>query len=463
MNDIQSLRRVATVAIVLLVLLRISIGWQFLYEGLWKINTQNDPQPWTSKGYLVNAQGPFRNMFVDLAGGDPHDLNWIDYEKVAAEWDAWHQRFLNHYPNLTDNQKKRLDEALNGKEHYHGELKTKDGKKVKWPESVPRLTGTLAKLVKYDDKRMMVFIDGKEHLIPREREILLRKIPSYDPKKQTIVNGTPEEYALFKAVKDAYTRNTRLSYKEKAMALLEGDPDLAGARFGEIRDENQEDLSSKLGPYERFGDIQKYKRMVAKYEQDLDKAETKSDFDHLEYTLGKIRSLKSQLVGPVRALDTELKTTARELLTPEQLAAGRVPPEPTTLTRSDNLTIWMLTVLGILLMIGLGTRVAAIIGAGMLMSFYLVWPPWPGVPEAPGPEHSFIVNKNLIEAIALLAIAALPTGSWFGIDGLFRRCFAACCGKKDKQPSGKKAKNGTSQESGPTSEKPLEKPASATR
>jgi hypothetical protein len=26
------------------------------------------------------------------------------------------------------------------------------------------------------------------------------------------------------------------------------------------------------------------------------------------------------------------------------------------------------------------------------------------------------VNKNLIEIIALLAIAALPTGYWFGID-----------------------------------------------
>ena len=59
----------------------------------------------------------------------------------------------------------------------------------------------------------------------------------------------------------------------------------------------------------------------------------------------------------------------------------------------------------------------------MLLSFYLVSPPWAGVPELPGPEHSFIVNKNFIEALALLAIAVLPTGIWFGVDGVFRRAF----------------------------------------
>jgi len=54
----------------------------------------------------------------------------------------------------------------------------------------------------------------------------------------------------------------------------------------------------------------------------------------------------------------------------------------------------------------------------MLLNFYLVLPPWPGVPQPAGPEHAFIVNKNLIEIVALLGIAALPTGSWFGLDGL---------------------------------------------
>ena len=32
--------------------------------------------------------------------------------------------------------------------------------------------------------------------------------------------------------------------------------------------------------------------------------------------------------------------------------------------------------------------------------------------------HYFIVNKNLIEMLACLAIASLPTGQWVGLDAL---------------------------------------------
>ena len=82
--------------------------------------------------------------------------------------------------------------------------------------------------------------------------------------------------------------------------------------------------------------------------------------------------------------------------------------------------------MGSLLLLGLFSRLSAFAGAVMLVMFYLPFPPWPGVlypPQLLGPEHSFIINKNLIEAIALLGIAALPTGRWFGVDGLLRGMF----------------------------------------
>jgi uncharacterized membrane protein YphA (DoxX/SURF4 family) len=86
--------------------------------------------------------------------------------------------------------------------------------------------------------------------------------------------------------------------------------------------------------------------------------------------------------------------------------------------------MWGLLILGALLMIGFCTRLAAVGGAVMLTMFYLVVPPWPGVPEPPGTtEHALFINKNLIEAIALLGIAVLPTGSWFGLDGVLRWLF----------------------------------------
>lgn len=45
-----------------MVLLRLSIGWHFLYEGVIKLY---NPE-WTSFGYLASSQGPFRSFFVWL-------------------------------------------------------------------------------------------------------------------------------------------------------------------------------------------------------------------------------------------------------------------------------------------------------------------------------------------------------------------------------------------------------------
>ena len=43
-------RRFSLAAIVLLVVLRLGIGWQLLYEGLGKVNTLDSPTPWTAAG-----------------------------------------------------------------------------------------------------------------------------------------------------------------------------------------------------------------------------------------------------------------------------------------------------------------------------------------------------------------------------------------------------------------------------
>lgn len=80
--------------------------------------------------------------------------------------------------------------------------------------------------------------------------------------------------------------------------------------------------------------------------------------------------------------------------------------------------------LGALLLVGLFSRAAAAAAALLLLSFYLAVPPWPGVEElieTAGPEHSFLINKNLIEVIALLGIMCMPTGQWFGLDRLIFR------------------------------------------
>jgi uncharacterized membrane protein YphA (DoxX/SURF4 family) len=176
----------------------------------------------------------------------------------------------------------------------------------------------------------------------------------------------------------------------------------------------------------RYGEIQQYKDELAAYESALKLSQqTHLDYhsQHAERLGQKVQALRSRLVGPVRALETDLKREALKLLDQDQLARGPIPPVRTQLWQVDQLTIWGLTGLGVLLIIGFCTRLAALAGAALLVLFYLPFPPWPGVPQPPGPEHSFVINKNLIEALALLGIAALPTGSWFGLDGVFRWLF----------------------------------------
>jgi hypothetical protein len=57
-------------------------------------------------------------------------------------------------------------------------------------------------------------------------------------------------------------------------------------------------------------------------------------------------------------------------------------------------------------MLGLFTPYAAIAAAGQLAMFYFASPPWPGLPAASLGGHYMFVDRNLIELVAALVIAA---------------------------------------------------------
>lgn len=59
-------------------LLRMLIGWHFLYEGVTKLY---NPE-WTSFGYLASAQGPLKPVFTMLAQ-EPM-LQWVDVLNMVA-------------------------------------------------------------------------------------------------------------------------------------------------------------------------------------------------------------------------------------------------------------------------------------------------------------------------------------------------------------------------------------------
>ena len=95
--------------------------------------------------------------------------------------------------------------------------------------------------------------------------------------------------------------------------------------------------------------------------------------------------------------------------------------EPRWLGVADQGTLWGLMALGSLLIVGLLSRVAALAGAALLMSFYLVAPPLASGPLTPTIDGTeWVVNKLLVEICGLLVVASFPTGRMAGLDLLWR-------------------------------------------
>lgn len=429
MND---WKRISLIGAIFIVLLRLAIGWQFLYEGIWKYDTLDGPNPWTADGYLKQAQGPFRETFRNMTG-DPDDLGWLDYDTMSARWDEWKNRFATHY-RLDEPMRAELDRIVDGPTAHAVALSA-------LPSSVDlnRVTRSGAKLT-YDAAKKQLVLDASTPLKPDEVASLMAQVAvDKDADGNYVKPGTTEkaddvDVVFYKAIETLNRNGSRLSYRKRLLGALKGDPEKVGVT-GRADKNVPSRYTPEMGTFEtgdastdliRYGEIQVYKDMLKDYNNALANERKDSvDFkqQHLDTLWSKIQAKRSELVGPIKALDKSMKDEAMRMLNLDQLRLGQPPRENSRLTQASDRAMWGLLIIGILLLAGLGTRLAAVAGAAMLLSFYLVVPPWPGVPQPPSTEHSLIVNKNLIEVIALLAIAALPTGSWFGLDGIFRWAF----------------------------------------
>jgi thiosulfate dehydrogenase [quinone] large subunit len=95
---------------------------------------------------------------------------------------------------------------------------------------------------------------------------------------------------------------------------------------------------------------------------------------------------------------------------------------PGVLNSVDFLNTWGLIAIGLGLILGLFTRVAAISGAILLLVYYLNNPPLIGLEYSVPTEGSYlIVSKTLIESMALVVLAVFPSGSFAGLDILVQR------------------------------------------
>jgi len=133
-----------------------------------------------------------------------------------------------------------------------------------------------------------------------------------------------------------------------------------------------------------------------------------------------IEKARKELVAAIDADYGTLRDAWLKLPTEQQRkTAGPLITRWTQIDWINFTTMWGLAIVGLCLMLGLFTPLAALGGAGYLLMFYLSMPPWPGLPVGKAAEgHYLYVNKNMIELIACLALAATPNGLWLGLDAL---------------------------------------------
>ena len=102
-----------------------------------------------------------------------------------------------------------------------------------------------------------------------------------------------------------------------------------------------------------------------------------------------------------------------------------IAAQPNLLDNVNLITSWGLTIVGVLLILGLFTRLASLAGIGFVLLFYLCNPPFVGYFYSIPTEGSYlIVNKNLVELCALVVILVTGSGRFAGLDRIVHIFFA---------------------------------------
>ena len=95
--------------------------------------------------------------------------------------------------------------------------------------------------------------------------------------------------------------------------------------------------------------------------------------------------------------------------------------QPDLLATANLITMWGLVAVGVLLILGLFTRLASLGGIGFILLFYLCNPPFVGYFYSIPSEGSYlVVNKNLVELCALIVILLTGSGRFAGLDRIVR-------------------------------------------
>jgi uncharacterized membrane protein YphA (DoxX/SURF4 family) len=398
-----------SIRVFFLLALRLAIGWHFLFEGLYKVNSHlvgptETNRPFSSEPYFRNAPGPVAAYMASQFGDPteviaakvkaPREISPEAFDKLSAEEQA------AECPPAVAAQFDALEEKADAavaamKAAGEKERIAADGKEQKALKEIEaRLAEELKTATTPFEKKQAEVKAAEARREAKEAAATPRK------NAQAKANSYADGKALFTAVKATYARWVYgVEKRDTKVKGITGDASLSAP--------------------ERVQHIESLRREI-KAAGEL-KAAGLGQGHGME--LKRVAELRADLVAAETSLARDANAFIAELK--QVLNAGKAVEEAVEQTRGqlmDKVTMWFLVAVGACLMAGLFTRFACVLGAGFLVMTYLTYPPFPWYPLPPNTEgNPLFINKNVIECLALLVLATFPTGRWMGLDALIAR------------------------------------------
>ncbi|MBP3953818.1 hypothetical protein J8F10_00700 [Gemmata sp. G18] len=395
-----------------LLALRIAIGWHFTFEGLHKIHSihtgvTETSRPFSSEPYFKVAPGPLgekmRKEFSD-PGAEiekkvkaPKSISREDFLKLQPDEQAaaCPEEVAKQFDSLEANAKQIA------KADAERELSDANAAEEKAVKDATAVEDKATKAAKTDAERAAAKAAGDTARAKakadgdKARQVAQKKLDSFEAVGDDLVKVAKVAYARWVYGADARPAQVKFITGDLQLTAPQRIDHLSWVRKEAKEAEERQSLG--LGN----GSGTDSKRVA-------------------EFRMGAITA-EADLARDANAFIDELKKDLGFKPDPKAV------PELSNGQRMDRVTMWFLVVVGACLMGGLLTRLACVMAAGFLVMTYLAHPAFPWYPQPPNTEgNPLFINKNVIEALALLALACYPTGRWLGLDAIVLRPFCKC-------------------------------------
>jgi uncharacterized membrane protein YphA (DoxX/SURF4 family) len=394
-----------------LLALRLAIGWHFLFEGLHKVQSHylgptETSKPFSSEPYFRTAPGPLgpilRQQFADpLAEIEakvkaPKPLTATQFSQLTLEQQA--AECPPAVAALLDPLESKAQEAVEAmKAAADKDAAAADAQEKKALQEIAAWEAAALSAAETDFQKKQIARQAAE---AREEAQWKAKTARDTAKRKK------EQYSdgrhLFLATKATYARWVYgVDRRDCTLKAITGEVAMSAPERLRHLDWLREQVNA--------ADAAAAAQLGNGYGTDVKRrAEWRADLIAAELDLAR----------DANALIAELQKVLNNGQ-PVEAAAG-----PSRGELLDRVTMWFLVGVGACLMAGLFTRLACLAAAGFLATTYLLHPPFPWYPLPPGTEgNPLFINKNVIEALALLTLACFPTGRWLGLDAIVLRPF----------------------------------------